>query len=447
MYLIILTLLAGCNFPSASNQSTTDSPFTSNPSDQHTMITFRVNIDQMLPAGESIFLNILDEVTGLPFNPQKYILNADDGLTYSVTVPFKPGSVIKYRYTREGTGVINEVLDSGSPVRYRLYHVEGSGILEDIVSRWADTEYQGASGRILGQVIDSTNERPIQNILVTAGGEQTFSLADGSFLLDGLRPGTHNLVLYSFDGSYSIFQQGAIIAGDSTTPVSVQLNPVGLVTVIFTIEVPTTTPEDAPIRLAGNLYQLGNTFTDLSGGINTLVSRMPLLGKLPDGRYIVTLQLPVGTYLEYKYTLGDGLWSSELAKDGSFALRQLLIPEYEFTENDTVVTWQNADFDPIRFEVKASAGSLSNEEVSIQFNTGFSWLEPVPMQPVTNSQGEKLWRFDLTGPFNNLQEMYYRYCWQEQCGIIDDEATTGINPEGRLFNPSSNPGVITDELK
>ena len=66
-----------------------------------------------------------------------------------------------------------------------------------------------------------------------------------------------------------------------------------------------------PIRLAGNLYQLGDTFGDLQGGLSTVATRMPVLAPLPDGRYSITLALPAGADIRYKYTLGDGFWNAE----------------------------------------------------------------------------------------------------------------------------------------
>jgi hypothetical protein len=66
-----------------------------------------------------------------------------------------------------------------------------------------------------------------------------------------------------------------------------------------------------PLRLAGNLLQLGNTFSDLRGGLSLVADRMPVLSSLPDGRYSVSLFLPAGADIEYKYTLGDGFWNSE----------------------------------------------------------------------------------------------------------------------------------------
>jgi hypothetical protein len=444
--LLLLVVLVGCNFPPLKAPSSNNPDVPPVAELQQTMVTFSVSISQPLPAGDSIYLNLLDEVTGLSFNVHKYILQADNALNYKVTLPFTIGKVLKYRYSREGSAIVNEHLYNDRAVRYRLYDVEGPAMVQDAISRWTDTTYQGPTGRIMGDVTDYSNGKPVPNLLVTAGGEQALTLADGSFLLEGLPPGTHNLVFYALDGAYHIYQQGAVVAADSTTPVSVQLNPAKLVTVIFTITVPADTPVDAPLRLAGNLYQLGNTFADLSGGVSTLASRMPSLGKLVDGRYMLTLNLPAGAYIEYKYTLGDGLWSSEVTSSGAVRLRQLLIPTTTLEQIDVVDTWLSPDTKPIRFEVTVPADTPKNEGIAIQFNPGFGWLEPLPMSHIINPSEASPWKFDLTGPFNHLTSLQYRYCRQEQCGVADDTATIGVNPTGRVVNPASNPATVNDTV-
>jgi hypothetical protein len=68
------------------------------------------------------------------------------------------------------------------------------------------------------------------------------------------------------------------------------------------------------------------------------------------------------------------------------------------------------------------------------------------MWSATNSEGVAVWRFDLTGPFNDLSSIHYRYCRQSQCGSADDTETIGINPTGRSINPSSNPRTVKDEV-
>lgn len=442
--LIILTLLVGCNLTTSPTASSDITPTSTQAELQKTLITFKVNLTQPIPAGDSIYLVLLDEVSGLAFNAHQYIMQAEDALTYSVNLPFTIGKVIKYRYSRQGTATVNEHLYDDRPVRYRIYHVEGPATVEDVVPQWTDTHYQGDRGRIMGKVQDANTGEPIPNLLVIAGGEQAFTLADGSFLLEGLPPGNHNLVFYSMDGSYNIYQQGAIVAANSTTPVSLQLSPAKLVTVIFTMKVPNGTPADAPIRLAGNLYQLGNTFADLSGGVSTLASRMPTLGRLDDGRYMLTINLPAGAYLEYKYTLGDGLWSSEVDSNADIRLRQLIVPNNGLEQDDIVDAWSTPDTQAIRFEVSVPPETPTNEHISIQFNPGFGWLEPLPMWSAVNTVGATVWRFDLTGPFNDLTSLHYRYCRQEQCGFADDAETMGPNPIGRAIDPSTNPGIIQD---
>jgi hypothetical protein len=444
--LLFLTLLVGCNFPPPTALPSNNTIVTQTPEYQQTLVNFSVNLSEPLPAGDSIYLTLLDEVTGLAFNPHKYIMQADDALNYSVTLPFTIGKVIKYRYAREGTISVNEHLYNDRPVRYRLYHVEAPATVKDVICEWTDTEYLGPRGRIMGEAVDFATGKPVANLLVTAGGEQALTLADGTFLLDGLPLGTHNLVFYALDGSYEIYQQGAVVAADSTTPVSVKLTPARLVNVIFTVKLPADTPTNAPIRLAGNLYQLGNTFADLSGGVSTLASRMPTLGKLEDGRYMVTLNLPAGTYIEYKYTLGDGLWSSEVSSTGTIRLRQLIVPNASFEENDFVDAWLSPNTNPIRFEVKIPSDTYLTDGISIQFNPGFGWLESLPMWPTSNSEGIAVWSFDLTGPFNELSSIYYRYCRDGQCGSADDATTAGVNPTGRLVYPGTNPSTVQDTV-
>jgi hypothetical protein len=439
----LITSLTGCNLPSQGAPTDAANPgYTPVTQVQQAMLTFQASLPQPLPPGDSLYITLLDEVTGLAFNPHKYILQAGDPTHYSVQLPFYLGKLIKYRYSRTGTASVDEYLSTNRPVRYRMYHVEGPGTVQDVINGWTDTIYPGATGRITGMITDRTTGQPVANLLVAAGGEQALTMADGRFLIEGLLPGTHNMVLYSMDGAYSIYQQGAVVAAGSTTPVEVSLNPASLVTVIFTLQASVDTPPDAPIRLAGNLYQLGNTFADLSGGVSSLPARMPELGKLADGRYMVTLSLPAGAYIEYKYTLGDGLWSSELTSRGDFRLRQLIIPDTGLEISDTVDTWGMKDAPPIRFEVSIPDNTPKSDTISIQFNPGFGWLEPLPMW---NAAG--VWKFDLTGLFNTLSALHYRYCRNAQCAAADDAASVGVYPQGRLVSPSARPGTLHDVVQ
>ncbi|MFZ6027485.1 MAG: glycoside hydrolase family 113 [Chloroflexota bacterium] len=406
------------------------------------MLTFRVALPSPLNSGEALYLTVLDEVSGLAFNSRRYAMNPDDERHFTVILPFAVGSVIRYRYVRQGETMAQEHYSDGRPVRYRMAYVTGPGIIDDIVSRWTDTLFGGQVGRLTGEVLDRQTGYPVPGLLIAAGGAQTITAADGTFRIEGLPAGKHNLVAYALDGAYHTFQQEALIAPDAGTPAPIKMVAAKLVTVSFHVTVPADTPAGAVLRLAGNLLQTGNTFADLNGGLSTVAARMPVFTHLPDGRYTLVLQLPAGTDLRYKYTLGDGLWSAEMKSDGAFQLRQLIVPEKDIVVNEAVETWTGGR-QPIRFEVSAPT-TPDGQDVSIQFNPGFSWMEPIPMWPLGNHR----WLFVLTGPLNLLGEIGYRYCREDQCGKADDIRTPGSDsPPLEVLPVGAQPLVRNDVVE
>jgi hypothetical protein len=171
--------------------------------------------------------------------------------------------------------------------------------------------------------------------------------------------------------------------------------------------------------------QLGNTFADLQGGVSTVADRMPVMSLQADGRYAITVGLPAGAYIQYKYTLGDGFWNAERKGDGNWNVRDLIVPDQEITLEDTVASWEAGDA-PILFEVTVPSITPPGDIIYIQFNT-FGWMEPVPMWPLGNNR----WAYKLYGPLNVLGTFSYRYCRDGQCGSADDTQTVGAAPVGR----------------
>jgi hypothetical protein len=403
---------------------------------EEALIHFRVQIPETPPPEQGIQLNILDEVTGLALNISGHDMQPEDSTHYSVEIPFPLGSVIKYRYTRKGSIPAEEHTSDGRQVRYRMFLVEAPGTVEDLVTRWTDSTYEGPTGRIQGQVFDQETRLPQPNILIASGGAQTMTAADGTFLIEGLPPGVHNLIAYSLDGAYQVFQQGAQVAPDATTPAEIHISKAPLVNLTFHIKVPKGTPPVVPVRIAGNLYQLGNTFANLSGGMSTTAARMPALVPQPDGTYKLTLSLPAGTDLRYKYTLGDGFWNAEHTDQQSFLLRQLIIPDSDLLINDEVYSWSDTDGSYITFDAMAPEDTPPGENVSIQFNP-YAWTEPIPMWSLQNNR----WVFFLYSPLRPLHTLAYRYCRNEQCNAADAINTVGYdnpglpvdleNPQGR----------------
>lgn len=400
-------------------------------------VTFTAILPEALQSNETLVLEVVDEVTGLPYNAAQHAMSARDTLTYSVTLQLPFHSVVKYRYLRRGASLAAEDTTLGGGIRYRMYYVSASAETLDIVSDWSDRSYTRPSGTIVGQVFNADTGAPLPNILVTAGGAQHITDSLGRFELAALPVGTHNLLAYSLDGMYQPFQQGAVVADGRTTIVDLRMHPSQLVQVTFIASVPADTVPGVPVRIAGNILQLGNTFADLSGGVSAVTDRMPIMQLRPDGRYEVTLGLPAGAYIQYKYTLGDGFWNAERGAGGEWILREMVVPSQNVSLEEKVATWSAGSSAPILFEAAVPSVTPAGDIISIQFNVN-GWMEPIPMWPLGNNR----WAYKLYGPLNFLGSFAYRYCRNGQCGSADDVQTAGALPAGRQAQTS----VLGQEL-
>ncbi|MEJ5201038.1 MAG: hypothetical protein WHV66_02285 [Anaerolineales bacterium] len=72
-----------------------------------------------------LYLDVLDEVTGLALNPTRYELNQDDDTHYSLHLSVAKGTFLKYRYLRGGLPPLVEHNALGQQVRYRSHYVDG----------------------------------------------------------------------------------------------------------------------------------------------------------------------------------------------------------------------------------------------------------------------------------------------------------------------------------
>jgi hypothetical protein len=335
----------------------------------------------------------------------------------------------------------SDVCSSDLPVRYRLYYVSGPGVIRDVITGWDSLAGSDKRGRIQGQISLQGSNSPVVNALVTAAGMQTTSASDGSFLLEGLSIGTHNLVVYDMNGAFQTFQQGAVVAADSTTPATIQVIPNETVNITFLVIPPATNLQGIPIRMVGNILALGNTFADLDGGMSIVPSRAPLLSILPDGRYSISLKLPVGLDLRYKYTLGDGFWNAEISDSGETRLRQLLVPDHDVTVNEVIDAWNSTGQEQVTFTVSVPSDTPATDTISIQFNP-FTWTEPIPMWPA----GDIRWVYILYNTISAIHNATYRYCRNDQCGTGDSTDTRGSSAPGMPFKPANEEQKYDDTI-
>lgn len=403
---------------------------------------FVVRIPSALNTGESILMEMLDEVTGIALNPERFKMEFEDGLTYTLRLPLAVGSVIRYRYVKDGQNSIVERDPAGNQVHYRLYHVSDASEVRDLVTTWDSNPYQGITGELSGYIFDKNTEVPLPEIMVTFDGMRTFSSSDGFFKFERVPLGEFRITAIHPDGKYQVFQQNAVIAENSITPASFGMAASKMVNIKFVVSAPDGTEPIAAIRVLGNIYSLGNTFAEITGGSSIAASRAPVLTARNDGKFEIDLQLPSGTDLRYKYSLGNGFINAEHDQKTNFLTRQLIIPSKDSTVNDSISTWFSKGTQPVNFIVSSPENTPASDYVSIQFNP-YVWLDPISMW----KSGPNQWTYSLYGPFEYLENSQYRFCRNDQCGIADDDLTKGKDAGGyQLSIQESQPLTINYQV-
>ena len=397
-------------------------------------VTFHLSVNVASPPGAAISLLLLDEVSGIGNNTIELPLKIEADGTWTTRLTPPVGSVLRYRYQRQGPTISEEWTALGEPAHYRMAVVTGSMSVNDVLAAWAGEPFAGTPGRIIGVITDASTEGPLRDVLVTAGGLASFTDGQGAFRLDGLPAGLHTLAVLSPTGAHLPVQQGAVVASESATPASLALTPSQPVQVSFEVTVPSDTPPGSVMRLIGNTRVLGDSFALLPGGQSVDIARGLPLVMVDSTHYLALATMYPGTDLRYKYSLGDGLWNAERDEEGALRTRQLVIPAHDLVVTDVVSTWHAAEGSSIPFFVTAPPGTPASDAVSLELSAS-GWASPLPMWPLGNGQ----WTYTLHGPTASDLALHYRYCRNQQCNEADDADTSGPQAEGRPLNPSSPP--------
>ena len=388
-------------------------------------VRFTINPPADTPQEAAITLELVDTVTGLGYHGQQYPMTRLDSGQWEVSLDLPLGSLIRYRYRMTEPFQSIEHSLAGKPLEYRLGHVPSSMQFIDQVANWDPTPAPAAGGRIIGQLLSANDDQPIAEMIVTAAGQQTFTDSQGRFRLEGLPTGLNNLVAYHPSGAFQPLQQGAIVAEGGTTPANFFASPAEAVTMTFQVEIPAGTADDPPLRLVGNLAPLGEVFSSLPGGVEISAVGAPELIRVDDTHYLLLATMYAGTDLRYKYSLGDGLWNAERTEEGSFRTRQIIIPETDATQMDTVTGWREGSADPIQITVRGPASTPADEQIGLQFNP-FTPFEPLPM----TAGGEGEWQFTLWSPLSLDQSLQVQFCRNLECGRADAVEPLSIPIEG-----------------
>lgn len=383
------------------------------------------------PIQNEIIFEMVDDITGIELNPTRYVMEKVDDNHYQLILPVQIPSLIKYRFYKNDGLPVYETDSDNQIIEYRVAYVISPGEINNQLTNWADEQYAHSYGRVSGQAINSETNSPIPNALVVVGGEHTYTNSMGNFVVENLPPGKHNLTLISTDGEYQPFQQEAIIAEGLTTPAFVGMKAAAFVNITFVVIPPAETPEKAPLRILGNTYQLGNVFGNIYNGTSIAPARAPKLTALSDGSYSISMSLPSGLDLRYKYSLGDGFWNAELNSENNFVVRKVVVPDKDTIITDVIKSWTASDTQPVEFIVNIPENTPDTDKISIQFNS-FGWSPPIQMWQENDFQ----WTYQLFGPYHLVSKVDYRICRNDACGSADD-ASAPVN--GYSFDTTSLP--------
>ena len=415
LFLIVLLALASCTLPGSEGQvGIALKP----PASEKAQVIFTAKLPALLEEGETLELIIIDEVTGIPFNQTRVPMTNSDSMVYVAFYSAPVGTVISYRYEKIQNG--SRFIEHNAlrePVEKRVFVVEQPDQVYDEVAGFDEKLDlpEESPGYVTGKVVHADTGNPISDILIYCEGLQTTTDGNGNFTLYPLYPaaaGSLDIFAYSTNGAYLPFRQQANIEYGLSTPVEILMAPSVWKKVTFTVTVPEDTVQGAPIRLAGNLTQLGNTFQDLGGGITGDVHNMPILIRNEYDRYTVSINLPAGIDIRYKYTLGDGFWNAEHGIDQNFTIHQIIIPPDadELYIHDTVYSWMSSQTEAIWFQVTTPENTPPDENLGIQFQLA-DWMPPLPMFKIEDGR----WAFPILSPHNFSGAITYRYCRNGPC--------------------------------
>jgi hypothetical protein len=264
---------------------------------------------------------------------------------------------------------------------------------------------------------------------VTAAGLSTTTNQDGTYVLDNVPAGVQTLVAFCADGRLEPFVQGARVAINAFTPADFTMAVEKQVKVTFNVKTPSATIPGAPLRMVGTLSSLGDAFEDLSAGLDIRATGAPVLTRQSGNDFSLTLTLPAGLDLYYKYTLGDGLWNSERTNQGGFKVRELIVPETDTTVTDSIETWNGPSSAAITFNLNVQE-HLPSDPVFLQFDP-YAWTEPVPMWDLGNGQ----WAYVLFNPQEAFSTVQFRFCQDEACTNVAQ--TNGVDHFSQSGQPQT----------
>lgn len=392
-------------------------------------VAFTVHTPPNSPPGTVPAVKILDPVQGTFIVVS--LFNVGENL-WTGTTQAPAGTLLLYEYVRLQPTIAEETTALQAPIAYRALPVGAQNtVADDVVAAWHDIPYAGEVGALTGRVWNSNTGQGAMGVWVEAGGQVAITAYDGSFQFFDLPPGVQRATAFAPDGS---FRQASVVANvgpNQNTEVDLTSFDPNAVHVTLVVRGANLPIAQAPLRIIGNVWQLGSTWQPSANGALAMAARAPQMIAQADGSWAINLIFYEGTVVTYKYTLGDGAWNGELDSAGQPRLRRFVVPMQDAFFSDQITTWQTDGGAAITFEALTPKTTSLTDQVTIQFRTD-RWLQPLPMWRISDTE----WRYTLYNPTNFTGSVFYRYCRNYACGTADDAATAGEAATGRFFTPA-----------
>jgi len=431
--LVILGLLTGCGIKIQPVEAPIQPPALVPPSNPEAMtlmpVVFTVRLSHFQGANLALSVDILDDVTGIDAAAMRYPLQNVDEFTFTTTINLPKYGETRYRYILTSSGDEPETDGNNQRVLFRNVYVTPETTVNDLIAGWASSPYSGEFGRVEGAVTDVANSKTVPDVMIAIAGKVVYTDKTGRFHLSNVPVGVHRLTATSMDGAYQVFEQYVNVVAGLSTPAVVKLAALPEVKVTFMVK-PPDDAVGAPIRVAGNYYQFGSIYPYSPETVSTAAIRMPVMDRMPDGRYTLQLKLHAGSELRYKYTMGDGYINAERDAEGKRFTRRLIVPSRDIEIEDQIFSWRKDNLEPASITVRVNAALAMDDWVSLQLK-GNTWLAPFPMWPIGDNQWMYLLYEDPASSFS------YQVCRNDLCDITYDPLSNNT-PKQIDFNVPDN---------
>jgi hypothetical protein len=364
-------------------------------------MTIQVKVPSNTPLGDTIWFwgGLLFAPTPNWHIPMSRVQGTTD--TWQTTISAPAGTILRYRFIRNDDPGKEEAyapVPSNSQILRELFINSGTAVSET-VAEWIDIPLANPStGTLEGKVADQDGN-PLSGIWVSAGPHQTFTDANGDFLIYGVPAGQCTITARSENGEFGAVNVSTTISLNATTVQNLKLAAANMSTVTFRVTVPTGTPTGAVPRLFGDTYRLG--MVQIPGGPEPDSTRVIDMAPMGANQWSYTAQLGNGTCVNYMYTLGSGRMNYERDSSGNTVTRSLCV-NGSTTVSETVTAWKTPQQVPISLTVTSPTAA---EDTLYLATDDYLGNAPVKMWPT--APGKAAYTF-YVDPSTTLKYHYVR---------------------------------------